>query len=324
RAADPATLVAGSTRIELWGVERIAGLSAPLQAKARVALDTVIGPQKVQCSVKSRQGEAVTAQCLSADQQDLALSMLQQGYVSADRAAVYGSPFEEPYLNAEAYAREQKTGIWGVDDALKDVDSRQEGVWLIMVGFVLFVFIVGAFVFLSITIMRGFQKVIDAQQANMDMMGRERKLKDKERGIVANMLDSEIKANKSKIEAYLMVYEEMLANLKDPSRTPKYKKAGDIVQEQPALDRSVFDRNTDKLDVLGDRLSSEAIHFYARIKTKPEYLNLEPDTPLDEAMRLVETCLKKAKRMDGLAARLIQAFQEGGLQSGGYEDTDLE
>jgi len=161
-------------------------------------------------------------------------------------------------------------------------------------------------------IMRGFQKVIAAQNQNMDMVTRERQLRDKERKIFATMLDSEIKANKSKIEAYLVVYEEMLKDLTNTERSPKYKKTGDIVQAQPALGRSVFDRNANKLDILGDSLSSEVIHFYARIKSSPDYINLEPDTPDEEALAVVEKALKDAGRLNKIADRLIDSLGQRG------------
>ena len=163
--------------------------------------------------------------------------------------------------------------------------------------------------------MRGFQRVTDAQNQSMDMMERERELREKERAIFATMLDSEIKANKSKIEAYLVVYDEMLRDMKDPDATPKYKRAGDIVQLQPALDRSVFDRNTDKLDILGNQLSSEVIHFYARIKSTPDYKNLEPDTPMDEAIGIVQQAYDGAQRLDKISDRLIDLFAQGGHSS---------
>ncbi|MEZ5919531.1 MAG: hypothetical protein R3D66_06470 [Alphaproteobacteria bacterium] len=129
------------------------------------------------------------------------------------------------------------------------------------------------------------------------------------------MLDSELKSNKAKIEAYLVVYREMLQALENPERTPKYKKAGDIVQRQPALDRVVFDRNTDKLDILGDRLSSEIIHFYARIKSKPDYINIEPDMALEEVTGIVQKAIQNAERMNKIAENLIDLFSEGGLAS---------
>ena len=319
RAVDAGSLVAGQTRVVLWGVRAVESLPVLLSEKSRVALDDSVGDSAVQCELKKRYEDYLLAQCVNKNDQDLGLLMLQAGYVSVDRSVVYGSIFEEPYLQAEKEAQSKEIGIWLAD---KDVSggSDLEGGWLIILAVVLFVVILASFGILSLIIMRGFQKVIDAQNRNVDMMGRERKLKNKERSVVASMLDSEIKANKSKIEAYLVVYEEMLSDMNNPQRQPKYKKAGDIVQTQPALERSVFDRNTDKLDVLGDQLSSEVVHFYARIKTKPDYINLEMDMPLEEATDLVSKGIDNAKRMNKIADRLIDAFDNGGLSSDHIED----
>ncbi len=316
RASDAATMRAGKATIALWGVRVLDNLPVLLAEKGRVALDNAVGDEAVQCKLKSRANEYLLAQCVNNADQDLGLLMLQKGYVSVDRVLVYGSIYETPYLQAEENAQSKKIGIWAEQESSGSQKGFDMAGLMVLVGCLILVilFVFGALTFI---IMRGFQKVIDAQNRNIDMLGRERKLKDKERSVVASMLDSEIKANKSKVEAYLVVYEEMLADMKNPQRQPKYKKVGDILQKQPALDRAVFDRNTDKLDMLGDGLVSEVIHFYARIKTKPDYINLEPELPLDDAIGLVQEGLGNAKRMNVIADRLIDAFSEMGVSESG-------
>ena len=320
RAIDAASMFAGKAKVKIWGVKQLDNLPVLIAERGRVALDNAIGKEAVQCELKQRYEDYLLAQCVNSLDQDLGLLMLQAGYVSVDRGVIYNSVFEEPYLQAEDEAQAKEVGIW-VDDEAQSGGSMG-GSRLLVFAVVLFVVILAAFGVLSIIIMRGFEKVIDAQNRNIDMLGRERRLKNKERAVVASMLDSEIKANKSKIEAYLVVYEEMLADIQNPQRQPKYKKAGDILQSQPALDRSVFDRNTDKLDILGDQLSSEVIHFYARIKTKPDYINLEPDMPLEEATALVEKGIHNARRMNKVADCLIDSFDDSGLSSEHFEDED--
>jgi hypothetical protein len=319
RAAGSTTLLAGKTAIHLWGVEEVEAMDAAFKLKARTALDNIVGGQKVECEMKSRDGDAAYAQCVNAGDNDLSLFMLQQGYVTADRAQVYGTVFEDAYVQAEIQAQERGLGVWAEPGAAAGGGSSDSAM-MISFGFILFLCIIAAFAVLSIIIMRGFQKVIDAQNDNVEMMAKERKLRDKERAIVAVMLDSELKANKAKIDAYLVVYEEMLRALKDPDKPPRYKKAGDIVQKQPALDRAVFDRNTDKLDILGERLSSAIIHFYARIKSKPEYENLEPDMDLQDAIGLIEKALENARRMNKIAERLLEAFSRSGVVSEVMQD----
>ncbi len=313
RALDAGSLLAGDTKILLWGVRSIDNLPVLLAEKARIALDDVIAGKDVKCELKTRFEDYLLAQCVNSNDQDLGLLMIQEGFVSVERGLVYGSVFEKPYLQAEQKARNEKVGIWSIDHSSASQNAIFKGSWLLIVVVVLFIAIMTAFGILTIIIMRGFEKVIEAQNLNIEMLGRERVLKNKERAVVVSMLSSEIKANKSKIEAYLVVYEEMLADLRNPQRQPKYKKTGDILQKQPALERAVFDRNTDKIDVLGDELSSEVIHFYARIKTKPDYVNLEPNMPLDEAIALVQRSVENAKRMNKIADNLIDSFNDGGL-----------
>lgn len=313
RAASAGVLVAGNANINLWGVEEIGAASPTFQLRARTALANAVSSDKVQCEIKKRDTTGLWAQCESADDVDLSLFMIQQGFVTVDRAAVYGSVFEDAYVQAEMEAQDKDLGIWGEKSSSGNSGQGNDGALMISLGFVLFLCIIAAFTALSIIIMRGFKQVITAQKASMNLMARERKVKDKERSIVAVMFDSELKANKSKIEAYLVVYEEMLSALRDPERPPKYKKAGDVVQMKPALSREVFDRNTDKLDSMGRELSSAIIHFYARIKTNPDYQNLDPDTPLDEAIAVVEDAVKGGRRLNDLADKLIQMFEESGV-----------
>ncbi len=314
RAASSTVLMSGQTAVNLWGAEEIVSASPTFKLKARTALANIIAGEKVECEVKSRSAEGVWAQCVNGNDMDLSLFMIQQGYVTVDRGAVYGSVFEEVYVQAEKEAQERVLGVWGAAAASDGGSAASsDGSLMMSLGFILFIFIVAAFAVLSIIIMRGFKQVIDAQKSSLNILEKERQLKNKERSIVATMFDSELKANKSKIEAYLVVYEETLAALRDPERTPKYKKAGDIVQLQPALNRGIFDRNTNRLDILGRKLSSALIHFYARIKTNPDYENLEPTTPLEEAVQVLEKAVKSAQRLNRLADDLINGFEESGV-----------
>jgi hypothetical protein len=323
RPASATVLMAGNRAVHLWGVEDVSSTDPVFPLRARTALANVISGGKVQCEAKGRRDEQILAQCVNRSDLDLSLFMIQQGYVTVDRAAVYGSVFEDVYVQAEMEAQDRGLGVWAVSKGEGGSLASAEGSLMISFGFVLFLCIIGAFTFLSIIIMRGFKQVIDAQTENMNLVSRERRLRDKERTIVAVMLDSELKANKSKIEAYLVVYEETLSALKDPERPPKYKKAGDIVQMQPALDRSVFDRNTDKLDILGRQLASDLIHFYARIKSNADYENIEPDMPLDEVVKLVDNAVRNGQRLNKLADNLIKAFEGSGVMNETSQDAGL-
>jgi endonuclease YncB( thermonuclease family) len=320
RAANSATLVAGTTPINLWGIEAIDSLSPAIALKARTVLDNAIGPDKVTCEIKSRTAESVLAQCVNSKDQDLGLLMLQAGYAVAKRSVVYGTVFEQPYVQAENQAQRQQVGVWAKDSSASASGGFGGNEFLYGVGLAILLGLVVALAGLSFIVMRGFQKMTDAQKQNVEMAGRERDVRAKEQAVVGVMLDSELKANKAKIEAYIAVYEEMLRGLRDPDRPPKYKKSGDIIQKQPALERSVFVRNTDKLEMLGGRLSSALVHFYARIKSNPEYITIEPQMPLDEVIATLEKCLARANRLSDLADDLLNNFATSGIVSDDYQE----
>jgi len=316
RAVDASSLMAGNRKvINLWGIEAIELSDPVLKIKARTELDNKIGSAPVVCEWRNTSPTKNYAQCVNSDEEDLSLFMIQNGFAIADRTTIYDTVFEDAYTQAENQAKAQGRGVWASGGHALSSSLLGDSIWVFSLGAGIFAIFIGAFTYLSIKIMRGFQQVIDAQNDNVQMMSRERKLRDKERSIVAVMLDSELKANKAKIEAYIVVYEEMLRGLTDPIKTPKYKKTGDIIQRQPALDRSVFDLNTDKVDILGRRLASELIHFYARIKTNPEYTNIEPDTDLNDVIKMVEESLDGARRLNKIADQLVESFSSVGLSS---------
>ncbi len=313
RAADAHTLRTNSGTIILWGTESIEAGNAKFRLKARTALDNLIGGRSVQCEEMSNLDKQILAQCSNHQGVDLSLFMIQKGYLIVDRSVVYGSVFEEPYITAEKQAQKKGVGVWGNSSREGEVDESFSVDTVIMLSLFVFFLLVCAFSIASTIMFRGFRKVVAAQNRNTNFLSRERKLIDKEKNIVASMLEAELKANQSKIEAYLIVYEEMLKTLCDPTIDPKYKKSGDIVQLQPALDRSVFDGNTDKMDLLGQKLSSAVIHFYARIKTRPDYVNIDPDMPLDKALLYVEKAVNNARTLNEILAKVLGAFSNIGL-----------
>lgn len=198
----------------------------------------------------------------------------------------------------------------GMPQALAQSFAEDAGVadmslWLFVFGLTFFVLSLIALVVLSIIVTRAARRVIEVQESGF--FGDP---KNNERFIIGKILESEIKTNKSKIEAYLIVYEEKLEALNDTETQPYYRKSGDLIQRQPALERSVFDHNKEKLDVLGEELYSQVVHFYARIKTQPDYFNLESDTSLDDAIGMISCFVNNAKALETVAADLIQSLDE--------------
>ncbi len=323
RAADAETLLAGSNRIHLWGVDMIDTGSAKFGLRARADLDDLIGNQSIQCEMMSRAGKDIIAQCASINGVDLSLFMIQNGFLVVDRSLVYNTIFEEPYIGAEDQAKDKGLGLWSSDDNGGSSSSLDSTGVLILLSLLLLVS-GGSFAALSVIMLGGFNRVVEAQERNTSFLNKERALKDKEKTIVVAMLEAELKANESKLEAYLVIYEEMLRSLQHSDQSPKYKTSGDIVQLQPALERAIFDGNTDKLDLLGEDLSSAVIHFYAQVKTRPDYVNLEPDTPLEKALWHVEKAVNGAKTMNSELEKLLKAFAKKSPQQPREEEEPKE
>ncbi len=312
RVVGQTNLISGDDRIVLWGIEEVDDGIKIFSLKVRSALERKIAAKEVVCTIKGFRDDNIEAQCINEREEDLSLYLLQQGYASADRAAIYGSIYEAPYLTAEKIAQENEHGVWaeGADSISRgDTQSRN---FLIGASFLIIVAVLGLAI-LSFYIMRGFGRVVDVQNQALDLATKERSLKDKEKHIVASMINSEIQENKTKIEAYLMVYEETLKDFDEDGRIPKYKSGGEVIQKQPGLSRVIFDGNTHKLELLGTRLPSELIHYYARIKTNPDYIELKTDMSEDEAKKIIETVVEAAQKLDNVSTRILESFKQQAL-----------
>ena len=305
-------LLAGEEKILLWGIEKVNPNATVFNLKARKKLETKIGGASVLCTIKSRNKESIEAQCINKNEEDLSLYLLQQGYVSADRAAINGTIFEKPYLTAEQSAQDNERGVWAVGDDYASSGDIQSQNFMIGAIFLMAVFVL-ALVVLGFFVVRGFKRVVDVQNRSLDLAMKERTLKDKEKLVIASMIKAELLENKTKIEAYLVIYEEMLQDFSDPGKTPKYQKTGEIIQKQPALNRSVFDGNTYKLDLFGSKLSSQVIHYYARIKSAPDYIEIIPDMPVGEVKSIIDNAVANAKKLHEISDELLQSFVDNAL-----------
>ncbi|MGH1404606.1 MAG: thermonuclease family protein [Alphaproteobacteria bacterium] len=312
RVSDHTNLLMGQDKITLWGITPIDFSEAAfLNLQARSALEEKIGRAKVSCTIKKRVADALYAQCINVAERDLSLFLLQQGFVTADRDAIYQTVYEAPYLNAEKLAQDNQIGVW--DASHQNTASSEEGRDLIISASLLAAFFLLVLVAFSFYIMRGFGRVIDAQNQTVDLASKERALRDKEKYIIASMLDAEIQSNKAKIEAYLTIYEEMLSEFSDSDKVSQYQKTGEVVQKQPALGRSVFDGNTNKLELLGANLASELIHYYARIKTAPDYTEITPEMSKEDAQKTVGEAIEQAQKLDVISTRLLSRFVDYAL-----------
>ncbi len=311
---DVNVLISNNLQILLWGVEKVSPNKTIFNLKARNKLEKVIGEALVSCTIKSKEeGKSlIKAQCVNSQKDDLSLFLLQNGFVSADRAEIQGTIFEEPYLEAERKAQENNMGIWALGDDPNSSADRQGKNFMIGAIFLMLVFVFALGV-LGFFLARGFKRVVDVQNHSLDLAMKERDLKDKEKLIIASMIKSEIIENKAKIEAYLVIYEEMLKDFSSEEGALILQKTGEIIQKQPALSRSVFDGNTNKLDLFGTIISSHVIHYYARIKTSPDYVEVGPDTPVSEVKEIIENAVSNAKKLYDISDKLLQSFIDNAL-----------
>ncbi len=126
---------------------------------------------------------------------------------------------------------------------------------------------------------------------------REEDLRARERLVIAAALEGELMANQTKLEAFLLIYQELLRNLKEPGRAPKYKQGGEIIHDKPALSRTIFDAYATRLELVGPNVAGNLARIYADVDIEPEYKTLSPEMSPDQAIRMVEIIVENAKKL---------------------------
>ena len=88
------------------------------------------------------------------------------------------------------------------------------------------------------------------------------------------------------------------------------------MQKQPAMSREVFDGNTGRLDLFSEHLSSDIIHYYARIKTSPDYIEITTDMQVEDARKVIEACVDNAKKLAVISEHLMEKFADSSSLNG--------
>ncbi len=309
-AVDAQTLLTDRYVVKLWGIEAAEIFGTPLKLQARTVLDDMIAGGAVKCRVMSWSGKQPVAQCATSGESDIALAMLQQGFAVVDRPAVLGSVFQDPYFKAERSAKEAGAGawrnIWQGGGSASISQDKYFPLMLIALGAVPLL----GFACMALVGVRGFRRLAETQVQQMGLfLQREDKLRDREKFVMAAILEAELNSNRVKIEAFLVVYQDLMKGLRDTSRQPKYRQTGEIIHEQPMLSRTVFDGNTQKLDLLGPKLAGEIASLYASIQPNPNYITLEPDMPVETAAHKVEQIMSAAQAMQKPMDHILAALQ---------------
>lgn len=317
-AVDAKSLSGGGMTISLWGIEPMTAAGTMENTRARIALDDVVGDKPIRCMPMSEASNGmVRAQCLSAQERDLALHLLSTGMVAAKRTELIGSDLANAYLGAERNARAQMLGLWGGTQAATqaaasagfDISNMVGAVPAWAVAGALLVVPMLGFLIMALIMHSGFRQLIALQKYQLaGTQKREKQLKEREKYVIASALEGELNTNRAKLDAFLTIYEELLKNLRDPSKKPKYQRAGDIIHEKPALSRTVYDSHIDKLDVLGPQITKELEALYHNIEAAPDYRTLEPEVPIEKAREIVDKIVKGATKMADPMDKMIAAL----------------
>jgi endonuclease YncB( thermonuclease family) len=317
RAVDPQTLRAEGLYIHLWGVRPAQTSETPLQLKALDLMDSLIQEQQVTCHVVGGAMPELVARCATQNNQDLGLELLRAGYAVVDRRQTYDSVFASAYEKAQESARLSSKGVWTyVNQDSQDQNSLIPA-WLkphmnvlLPVALVLFPF--GGLMIVALIMWYWLKRMADLQQMEAEQSSRkEEMLQTRERQVLISTLEGELLENKNKIEAFLVIYGDMLRSLQDTTEVPKYQQGGDIVQKHPGFGRTVFESNVNKLSLLDMKLAGLVSKLYSAMPKEQEYINLEPDVSLETAVKLVEKVLKEAEALLAPINTVLAHMQNG-------------
>lgn len=174
---------------------------------------------------------------------------------------------------------------------------------LTLVALCISTLILGGMAFL---ILKKLADVIDMQRSVFKITEREQHVALQENKVLLSMLGTELRANRSKLEAYTIIYQETLTDLKNTQKEPQYRKLGDMIQMQPSLSREVYNKNTNKISALNESLAQQLVEFYTHLPEETQYKDVEPDADVFDVVNLVESALESAKTIKPALDKLIE------------------
>lgn len=299
RAIDSMTLRAEGLLIHLWGIKPAQTRETPLELKALDLMDNLIQEQQVNCKVMGGAMPDLLARCATQENRDLALELLTAGFAVVDRQQTYDSVFATSYEKAQESARLSGRGVWGFTK--EAARSANDAAWMSprMQAFLPFALIFGPLAGLLVIAFVAWHWLKTMQETQVRDSERaqhkEAVLQARERQVLITTIEGELTENKNKIDAFIVIYGDLLRSLKDPSEKPKYQEVGDIVQKHPNYSKSVFETNIGKLSLLDIKVAGQLSKLYASMPGDTEYINLDQGVALDTAVKLVEKVLKDAE-----------------------------
>lgn len=314
RAIDQQTLRAEGVTIRLWGIMPAQTYETPIALKALDVMDHLIQEQLVNCKIMGGVMPELIGRCATQNNQDLALELLSRGFAIVDRQQTYDSVFATGYEKAQEAARLNGRGVWALVNREERADPTPK--WLQpYMGFVVpLAMILGpllGLLVIAVIAHRWLRAIAFAQQAEADQIhAKETALEARERQVLVTTLEVELAENKNKIEAFLVIYGDMLRSLQDTSEEPKYRQVGDIVQKHPNYSKTVFEANVNKLSLLDIKLAGRLSKLYAQMPRETEYINLDQNVPLETAVKLIEKVLRETEELLAPVGELIKELQE--------------
>ena len=143
----------------------------------------------------------------------------------------------------------------------------------------------------------------------------EQALKKRERNLILSSIKGELEDNKSKIEAFLTVYMEMLSDIRNDDRPAKYQQSGDVVARNPSFERGAYATHIKKLTELDVKMGSKVTELYSDLPTEVEYLDLTPNTTRTDAANVVNETVNSVSTLLPRITNMIDtinAFAGGG------------
>lgn len=318
RAITPMTLRAEGVTIRLWGIKQAYARETKLEINALEMMDGLIQEQQVNCKIVGGGMPELVGRCATQDNQDLALTLLSNGFATVNREETYDSVFATAYEQAQQAARVNAKGFWSADQKKSDKSDWMPAYfkWLLPLSLIVGPF--GGLALIAFFTRNALESMNEQQKNDAERsFMKEQRLQIRERQVLITTLESELLDNKSRIEAFRVIYNDMLNELKSPDSKPKYQQGGDIIQKHPSFSALVFEANVAKLSLLDMKLAGELSRLYARLPRENAYVNIEPEVPLETAIALVEKVIKEAEEMlppidsaiAGLQKELASAYE---------------
>jgi|GEM_PF-799500 len=299
-------------QVTLWGITPFSNDTATAELSARIALEDLIPKRVINCTVKQWiDSQSIVGQCVNASEKDIALTLIEKGYALADKGEIMDTLFDTVYREAETKSRRNSFGLWSSVNALTKrtqepdiVRAQNQTPFQItedLAYVVITLMVAGPFIgmlIIALITYAGFRRLIFLQKHQMAVVQKkDRAMREREKFIVAASLEGEINSNYAKLEAFIIIYEELLKSLRNPAKEPKYRKSGDIIHEKPALSRNVYDSNIDKMDLLGQQIVFELTGLYTTIDSSPNYKTIDPETPIEDVINFVSKIIHDAETM---------------------------